>query len=651
MTAEPEEKTVDSVLQLEENSLSSAEIHNTLESIIGFNLAELLKLPKNKKFIELEFFQSNTESQATTLFSNLNKTSTIGGKLTLQSILVNPVESRSVLEHRAEILTSFNDSELLRDVRNSIDELGKVEGEYVWFLKSRTPEMNKVLEIVYFGSFWNQFLNGYNWFMKYYYYFIILVYPLYGMLAPIVFFILPYIAIYFLCGYWIPIEFYISMIKNLFFAGGNVFSTVSKVYSSMSGGGGISGIVSEVLSSGLVRYLYYGFIIAGYLYSIYSATIVSISYYKIIAFIHQKLAALAKFVRCVSSVSKLVPFDFGIKLELPEHFTELWNPIFDTGHQWHTDKGAVLSLYWKIKDQCSEVLAPWFKYLGLLDAWSSVATLELGTPEFIWESPKPSIVIEHFWNPMVAPDSRVVNSIKCGGGNQPLNIIITSPNASGKSTCMKAIIECLLLAQTIGRVPAKQCRLTPFKYIATYLNIPDTQGRESLFQAEMARCFQQIEELKQLRADSGEFAFTIMDEIFTSTNQEEGISGTYGIMRKLASFTNSINMITTHFDIIKKAFKKDNRFKNYHFPITISAGGEVIRTFKLEAGISAHPKIALELLKCKGFDDDLLADAQRMFNLITRRKKIKSEVKETKESKDTKESKTALKDDSKQSES
>jgi DNA mismatch repair ATPase MutS len=355
---------------------------------------------------------------------------------------------------------------------------------------------------------------------------------------------------------------------------------------------------------------------------------VSVSYHKIISFIHKKLRALSTFLIKVKAIWDKVGL-FGCNefhgilnnIEIPSDYESFWNPIFMDDHKWYTDKGTVLTLYWKIKDGCHIAMRPMIKYIGMLDAWTSIASLELGIPRFIWNSEKPSINIEKFWNPLITISNTktipIQNDILCGG-KEPQNIIITSPNASGKSTCMKAIIECLLLAQTICRVPAVGCTITPFKYIDTYLNIPDTQGKESLFQAEMARCYKQIENLKGL--NEREYAFTIMDEIFTSTNHVEGISGTYGVMRKMASFNNSICMVTTHFDVIKKAFKKDARFKNYHLPIEIK-DDKIIKTYKLVAGFSKTPKIALELLKCKGFDSDILNDAKKMYDILTRGKK------------------------------
>jgi hypothetical protein len=634
---ETQERTVDTVLELEASALTSSDVKKLLEALLNFNLTDALKLDENAKYRELEFFTSNTASSTDTIFTKLNKTLTTMGELSLKSILLKPLTTPTILTNRSEIIAFWRSNpKMLEDVRSHLAELGNLETEFMWFFKERTPEMNKVLEIVYFQSFWNSFLNNIDWFMKYYYYFIILVYPLYGAIMPLFFLIVPYIAVRYMYGYWIPIDMYLILIKTMFFAGGNIFSMFGNIYSNMSGGGNQS-IMSMILNSGIIKLVYYGFVIGGYIYGIYSAAMVSVSYHKIIAFIHKKLYSLSAFVCKVKAIWDKYKFFGCIELEermhtlnFPDELDELWNPIFADEHHWYTDKGAVLALYWKLKDTCKTIMTPLLEYIGLLDAWSSVALLELNIPHFKWQSKAPLVNIEGFWNPMIAKDSSITNDLKC----EAQNVIITSPNASGKSTCMKAIIECLLLAQTICLTPAKTCELTPFKYIATYLNIPDTQGKESLFQAEMARCYKQIEDLKGLNID--EYAFTIMDEIFTSTNHLEGIAGTYGVMRKMANFKNSICLITTHFDVIKKAFSKDARFKNYHLPIIIKkcygngdgdGYDDIIKTYKLVAGYSKHQKIALDLLKCRGFDKDILDDAQRMFKVLTSKKrKVETEV-------------------------
>ena len=104
-------------------------------------------------------------------------------------------------------------------------------------------------------------------------------------------------------------------------------------------------------------------------------------------------------------------------------------------------------------------------------------------------------------------------------------MVITGPNAGGKSTFIKSITINVLLSQTLGISAASNFKITPFSLINTYLNIPDVKGKESLFEAEMHRARDHIKMLDKL--DKHQFSFVIMDEIFSSTNPEEGISGGY----------------------------------------------------------------------------------------------------------------------------
>jgi energy-coupling factor transporter ATP-binding protein EcfA2 len=203
------------------------------------------------------------------------------------------------------------------------------------------------------------------------------------------------------------------------------------------------------------------------------------------------------------------------------------------------------------------------------------------------------------------------------------NMIITGPNGSGKSTYIKSIIECIILGQTIGVVPAKQFELTPFKNITTYLNIPDCQGKESLFQAEMNRCHQQLEMLENAETN-GEFSFNIMDEIFVSTNYQEGMSGAYAVINQLCKFKNCLNIITTHFDVL--ANMNELKVDKQYFDIDIviedcdnnadkDGAEKFIKDYKIKPGVSKK-HMALKLLKNKGFSADIIKDAEYLYEKI-----------------------------------
>ena len=77
------------------------------------------------------------------------------------------------------------------------------------------------------------------------------------------------------------------------------------------------------------------------------------------------------------------------------------------------------------------------------------------------------------------------------------NIILTGPNAAGKTTLLKSSIINLLFIQQIGYGYFKSAEVTPFDYIHSYINIPDTSSRDSLFQAEARRCKEIINVVKE----------------------------------------------------------------------------------------------------------------------------------------------------------
>ena len=69
----------------------------------------------------------------------------------------------------------------------------------------------------------------------------------------------------------------------------------------------------------------------------------------------------------------------------------------------------------------------------------------------------------------------------------------------------------ILLSQTLGIASASLFEITPFKLIETYLQIPDSKGHASLFEAEMLRSKHYIDKLKKM--NEKEFSFIVLDEI------------------------------------------------------------------------------------------------------------------------------------------
>jgi DNA mismatch repair protein MutS len=194
------------------------------------------------------------------------------------------------------------------------------------------------------------------------------------------------------------------------------------------------------------------------------------------------------------------------------------------------------------------------------------------------------------------------------------NIIITGPNMGGKSTFIKSLMLSVLFAQTLTISFSKSLEITPISFLQTYLNIPDCKGHESLFEAEMNRAYNYIKKIKELDGLGGldgnkKFSLIIIDEIFSSTNPREGLAGAYAIANKMSQYTNNISIITTHYTELA-LLEKTRKFKNYKIPI-LRKKEMITYPYKLQRGVSQQ-YIAIELLKNKGFDDDIIKVANEI---------------------------------------
>ena len=213
----------------------------------------------------------------------------------------------------------------------------------------------------------------------------------------------------------------------------------------------------------------------------------------------------------------------------------------------------------------------------------------------------PIIEIKDLWHPCIDPTKAIRNCLVTDPVKR--NVIITGPNAGGKSTFIKSLLVNIIMAQTLGISICAQLTLTPFHNIRSQINIPDSKGHESLFEAEMYRCKHNLDLIK---AQPQQRILLVMDEIFNSTNPVEGIAGAFAIADRLAKHDNTLVFFTTHYTYLTK-LEKHSMFRNYKMNV-IKADDAIQYPYKLERGISKQ-YIALELLKLNGFDNDIIDQA------------------------------------------
>lgn len=162
------------------------------------------------------------------------------------------------------------------------------------------------------------------------------------------------------------------------------------------------------------------------------------------------------------------------------------------------------------------------------------------------------------------------------------NLIITGPNASGKTTILKSTLINIIMTQQFGCGFYDSSLFAPFDYIHCYLNIPDTSGRDSLFQAEARRC---KEILDIIVTNKKETHFCVFDELYSGTNPEEAESSATSFMKYLQKFKNVQTLLTTHFVKVCKHLDTLKKIQNCRM-VTEQNKNKITYTYRLEKGIS-----------------------------------------------------------------
>ena len=183
------------------------------------------------------------------------------------------------------------------------------------------------------------------------------------------------------------------------------------------------------------------------------------------------------------------------------------------------------------------------------------------------------------------------------------NIIITGPNASGKTTLLKSTLFNIILCQQIGCGFFDGASIKIYDYIHCYINIPDTGGRDSLYQAEARQCKNILQLIENNKTKNH---FCVFDELYSGTNPDEAITSAYGYLNHLNKLKNIDYMLTTHYNKLCKKLTKQNN--NFYMNVKTNASGDDFEyTYKIKKGVS-KVKGALKVLKDLEYPDTIITN-------------------------------------------
>jgi len=191
-------------------------------------------------------------------------------------------------------------------------------------------------------------------------------------------------------------------------------------------------------------------------------------------------------------------------------------------------------------------------------------------------------------------------------------ILITGPNASGKTTILKATLLNILFSQQIGMGFYSKASIKPYSYLHCYLNIPDTSCRDSLFQAEARRCKNIIDILN--KTPKNENHFCIFDELYSGTNPYEAISSSIALLKYITKYSNIDFALTTHFLDVCKKLNNNNVFNNCSMKI-IEKEDDFEYSYKLINGIS-QIKGGIKVLKDLEYPNEIISNTKNILDSL-----------------------------------
>ena len=491
-----------------------------------------------------------------------------GSKILIDKLIKHPINDRELLIRRQNACVDYDiDIEILKDYEEDI----------LWIYKiSEEINDNSSIEILFPSSFIISYINYFEFLLDSYHMYKIYFIPVTSILYPVSTFFAPY--------------FYLKNYMKLDITFSSYINTIYYIISILLR---TTGNFRQDLTKFVTLFLYVGI----YLYNMYQTYEIAVFLYNTKHKLHEKMEGLVKFVKHSLNITKNVSktaLDPFFDIDKGFYDIDINNSMTDIYKIWKDEK---------LKTQLSDLL----KTIYGIDVLYSINNLLLSNdwsvPEYkndttLWAAKNPILNNEQISNPI----------------NLDKSIIVTGPNAGGKTTYVKTILSNVILSQTFGITYSLKSNMIIYDTINSFMRVSDELGNKSYFEAEAEYCLNMINKAKLLN-ENGEKGLFLMDEPMHSTPPTEGMATAYAVIEYLSKISGISLIITTHFHKLVELEKiYPNKFINLSVDAIPEDNGYYF-PYKIRNGHS-YLCIAIELLDIKDFPKEIIDNAIKMKNKI-----------------------------------
>ncbi|MFC6756386.1 MULTISPECIES: DNA mismatch repair protein MutS [Haloarcula] len=187
-------------------------------------------------------------------------------------------------------------------------------------------------------------------------------------------------------------------------------------------------------------------------------------------------------------------------------------------------------------------------------------------------------VVERTEESFVPNDTALHSSERAGA--DPHFVVLTGPNMSGKSTYMRQVALCSVLAQTGSFVPASSAALPILDRVFTRVGASDDiAGGRSTFMIEMT-------ELSTILTEATADSLVLLDEVGRGTSTADGLAIARAVTAYLHDEVGAYTLFATHHHDLTAAAEELSGVANRHFE-TSREDGSVVFDHELADGPAA----------------------------------------------------------------
>ncbi len=185
--------------------------------------------------------------------------------------------------------------------------------------------------------------------------------------------------------------------------------------------------------------------------------------------------------------------------------------------------------------------------------------------------------------------------------------IITGPNMAGKSTYMRQVALCVLMAHIGCFVPASQAKIGLVDAIFTRIGAMDNvSGGQSTFMVEMA-------ETAEILNTATPRSLVILDEVGRGTSTYDGVAIAWSVVEHLVESVGARTLFATHYhelnvlELAHPAFIKNVRM------VVAEQNGEIVFLHRVEAG-AAQKSYGIQVAKMAGLPSRVIQRSTQRLN-------------------------------------